>query len=111
MSSITTLAGILHTLSCQKVHPDDMRALLAERDPDKCYFYLETSMADGEQEPDHQYWKSEAENLCSQLRLTPDEVLRILPQLLEMKRKLDLLLERYPSARDFCHLVLFDAHP
>lgn len=108
MRSLIALAGILHTLSCQKNHPDDMRALLASRDPTKCYFYLEASMADGDQEPDHQYWKGEAEKLCSQLRLSPDEVLRLLPQLLEIKKRLAQLLDRYPSAQGFCHLVLFD---
>ena len=102
------LAAILHTLACVKEHPERMEALLAPREPRCCYYYLEESLADSEQRPDHAKWEREAENLCSRLNLSPTETIRLTSNLLDLRAKLDQVLQRFPTGVKFARLVLFD---
>lgn len=108
MSEYSKLAGFLHTLSCTKTHVEDVQALLRTRDPNCCYYYVEDSLSGSDQEPDHQTWEREAEKLCSELSTSPQEALRILSQLLDIRRRLDEVITRSPNAAGFAHLVLFD---
>ena len=108
MSEYTKLAGFLHTLSCTKPHVDDMKLMLQPRDPTQCYFYLEESLADSERQPDHSVWEEEAKSLCEELSTSPVEVIRLLNVLLDLRRRLDDILTRYPNAEEFAHLVLHD---
>lgn len=102
------LSAVLHTLSCPKEHPEQMEALLSPRQPNCCYYYLEESLADEEDQLDHATWRKEAEALCLRLKLTPEETIRLMMNLLELRAKLDQLLIRFPSGGDFARLVLFD---
>lgn len=108
MSEYTKLAGFLHTLSCGKPHLDDMQLLLRSRDPTQCYFYLEESLADSEHQPDHAIWEGEAEKLCKELSTSPNEAIRVLNTLLDLRRRLDDTLAKWPNSADFARLVLFD---
>lgn len=108
MSEYTKLAGFLHTLSCGKPHLDDMQLLLKERDPSYCYFYLEESLADSELQLDHALWEEEAKRLCEELSASPNETLRLISALLDIRRRLDDVLAKNPNARAFSHLVLYD---
>lgn len=109
MSEYSKLAGFLHTLSCTKSHAEDIQLMLRSRDPASCYYYLEDSLSGAEHEPDHQTWKREAEKLCSELSTSPQEALRILSKLLDIRRRLDEVIASNPNAAGFAHLVLFDA--
>lgn len=109
MSEFTKLANFLHTLSCGRPHAGDMQLMLKERDPTICYFYLEESLADSELQPDHAIWEEEAAKLCQELATSPVEAIRLLNLLLDLRRRLDAVLVRYPNAEEFAHLVLHDA--
>lgn len=106
--SCSKLAAILHTLSCQKDHAMEMELLLKERHPNVCYFYLEDSLSDPAECLDQQKWEVQASLLCKDLDLPPEDILRCLPQLLELRGKLDQLLDKYPTAAKFARLVLLD---
>lgn len=109
MSEYSKLAAFLHTLSCERPHVEDMQLMLKPRDPTKCYFYLEESMADSETLPDHSIWEGEAKKLCEELSTSSNEAIRLLITLLDLRRRLDEVLDRYPSAAEFAHLVLHGA--
>lgn len=109
MDDLIKLANLLHTLSCIKPHVDDMQLLLQPRDANSCYFYVEETLADNAQKPDHDLWKGEAEKLCKELSTSPTEVIRLLTSLLDLRRRLDDILMRYPNAANFARLVLLDA--
>lgn len=108
MSEYSKLAGFLHTLSCTKPHAENVQDLLKPRDPTYCYFYVEDSLAGAENEPDHQTWEKKAESLCQELSASPQETLRILSKLLDVRRRLDEIILANPNAAGFAHLVLFD---
>lgn len=107
MSEYTKLANFLHTLSCDRPHVGDMHFMLKERDPNYCYFYLEEPLADSEKLPDHSLWEGEAKRLCEELSTSPTEVIRMLNILLELRRRLDDVLSKWPNAANFARLVLF----
>lgn len=102
------LTAILHTLACSKEHPERMEALISERSPSFCYYYLEESLAEEAEKTDHHTWQKEAESLCQKLSLSPVETLRLMMNLLELRAKLDQLLSRFPTGAGFARLVLFD---
>lgn len=104
---ISRLAGILHTLSCTKTHATKMEELLQrDANPEICYFYLEESLYDSDR-PSHLEWESIATKLCTDNELTPEDILRFLPILLECRQKIENILQKAPNAEELCRLVLF----
>lgn len=103
---IERLAGVLHTLSCTKPHAQRMEELLKERDPSICYFYLEETIF-SEERPSHKEWEERAKQLCANYQMSPDEILRMLPTLLECRQKLVPFLQKAPTAVELCRLILF----
>jgi len=61
--TIDILRDTVHNLLCDLHHEDDMTKILSERDPCKCYYYLEKSLTNAKDLPDHIYWADQ----CSQL--------------------------------------------
>lgn len=112
MGEFTKLAGLLHTLSCEKLHVSDMTLMLKNRDPNNCYYYLEESLVDSNQQPDHLFWEKEAKSLCEKLSASPTDVIRLLNVFLDLRRRLDDILAKYPSpnVREFSRLVLYDEY-
>lgn len=104
---IAKLGSILHTLACEKDHAQDMTQLLRPREPSVCYYYLEESLS--ENRIDHKKWEEEALALCEKYSLSPQNLLRVIMQLLKMRRDLDTLLEQNPGSNleDLCHQFLF----
>lgn len=104
---ISKLGSIFHTLACEKDHAEDMQLLLRPRDPSVCYYYLEESLA--ENRIDHKKWEEEALSVCQKYSLSPPDLLRVISQLLKMRRDLDTLLEQTPSEHleELCHQFLF----
>jgi len=107
MTELEKLATFLHTISCDMPHAEELSELLGQRDRQKCYFYLEDTMEEGWNYPDHKGWLSLASKLCEEQKSTPVEVLRLLSQLLSLRRSLDILLDKYPNGANFARLVLF----
>lgn len=108
MSNYKKLADILHTISCQKPHSDNMLDLLSPRNSSVCYYYLEESLAEGEPQEDHTYWEAMAREACLKAKLSPEEYLRVIPQLLDLRRRLDTVVAKNANVREFARLVLFD---
>lgn len=108
MSDFTRLAGYLHTLSCTRPHADDMLLLMKPRDPTQCYYYLEEALSSEEEREDHQTWEREAEALCKELSTSPTEAIRLLNALLDLRRRLDDVLAKWPTGAKIAHLLLFD---
>lgn len=104
---IEKLSGILHTLSCEKEHAQNMEDLL-NRDKNKelCYFYLEESLV-SDSRPTHEEWEAIATNLCNDYKVSPEDILRMLPTLLECRQKLVKIIQKVPNSVGLCRLVLF----
>lgn len=109
MTDLKRLAAVLHAIGCTKLHLDNMEELLKERDQTKCYYYLEESLE--EEQPDHVKWRENAEYLCERLNATPTEALRIITNLLDLRRRLDEQIERNPNVEELSRLILFDERP
>lgn len=108
MGEYTKLADIFHTLACTKPHSDNMLDLLKERSTKTCYYYLEESLAGEEDKPDHAYWEAVARELCSKAKLSPEEYLRVIPQLLDLRRRLEQVVNKNVNVRELARLILFD---
>ena len=61
--TVDMLRDTIHTLLCDLHHEDDMTKIFSERDPCKCYYYLEKSLTNCLELPDHIYWSDQ----CFQL--------------------------------------------
>lgn len=104
---IERLAGILHTLACTKEHATQMESLLDPNRPKElCYFYLEETLVSDER-PAHKEWAERALGLCKSCNLTAEEILRMIPVLLECRQKLSPFLTRNPTSEELCRLFLF----
>jgi len=94
------LAGMLHSLCCDRQHSDDMNDVANPSDY-RCHFYLEQSMEDPWTERDHVKWTSEARTFIDDLGAkSPEEALDILRKVMNVVRAASILLEEYPAARD-----------
>ncbi len=93
------LAQTLHTLMCDKEHATDMSTaigqLTGERDGRLCYYYLEESVANAESLPDHAHWIGEAERLCKDAGLSPDDMIAALGILLKLRADIQKVEDRY----------------
>lgn len=65
--SMEILRDTLHTLLCDLPHESDMLRMLDERDDCKCYYYLEKSLTNQLELPDHQYWTDQCHQLMTLL--------------------------------------------
>lgn len=101
------LAVILHTLTCQKEHARYVEELVNRaQDENLCFFYVEESLV-AESRIDQKKWEAKAQQVCQDYNLPPEEILRIVPQLLEIRQKLTQLKERYPTSEELFRLILF----
>jgi len=93
------LAGMLHSLCCEKEHSDSMSDIMDLNDI-KCHFYLEQTMEDPWAERDHVLWVGEARAFMSDLSTqSPQEALDILRKVMNVVRAASILLDEYPMAR------------
>ena len=65
--SMEILRDTLHTLLCDLPHESDMLQMLGERNDCKCYYYLEKSLTNQLELPDHQYWTDQCHQLMTLL--------------------------------------------
>ena len=89
------LSTILHTLCCRKPHVDKMEELFSGREEDKCYYFLEESLADDR--TDHEEWLNKTRGFCIEYNMQPEDAIRILPKILQIRRNLDDILEKNPN--------------
>ena len=86
------LRDTLHTMLCDVPHENDMTKLLGERDPCKCYYYLEKSLSTQNTLPDHVYWADQCKQLMELLRTDqPSVVLTSVYRVLNVMEKLNAL--------------------
>lgn len=104
--TLIRLSAFLHTLSCQKPHIEAMEDYLNGRKEGYCYYFIEEMLA-GDQK-DHQEWLERTRAFCVECKLTPEEALRVLPKIVSLRRSLQDIIERSPTAVKLCRLVLFD---
>lgn len=101
MATIENLANLLHAIKCDKDHDGDMIELVRGRKPGVCYFLLEQSIASEEIREDYNQWKREAEDLCASLSTSPEQTIRIITKVLQIRNTIeDLLSGLEPTARD-----------
>lgn len=90
--SMEILRDTLHTMLCDLPHESDMAKLLGPRDVGKCYYYLENSIIDTLEQPDHQYWTAQCQELMKLLGTTqPSQVLTSVYRVLAVIEKLNVL--------------------
>lgn len=86
--SMDILRDTLHTLLCDLPHENDMMKMLGERDTCKCYYYLEKSLTNQLQLPDHEYWTDQCEQLMELLHTDqPSAVLKSVYRVLAVLEK------------------------
>lgn len=102
--TLERLSAILHTLSCTKPHAERMEELIAGRKEGVCYYFLEEILADNR--IDHEDWINRTRAMCIECNIMPEEALRVLPKLLEIKRNLNDVLERSPNSAKLSRLIL-----
>jgi hypothetical protein len=86
------LRDTLHTLLCDVPHENNMLNLLGERDPCKCYYYLEKSLSTQLELPDHVYWTDQCKQLMELLSTDqPSLVLTSVYRVLNVLEKLNSL--------------------
>lgn len=90
--SMDILRDTLHTLLCDLPHESDMLKMLGERDSCKCYYYLEKSLTNQLELPDHEYWTDQCEQLMEILHTDqPSIVLSSVYRVLSVLEKLNAL--------------------
>lgn len=104
--ALAQLAGILHAISCQKPHAEDMLEIVNGRNPEHCYFFLEQNMAEAEEQTTLREWLDSADTVCKRIGHSPDDSLRIITSLLAIKSDLERLLRQYPSVRGLAVEIL-----
>lgn len=90
--SFDILRDTLHTLLCDLPHAGDMQELLTSRSENKCYYYLEASLINQTELPDHVHWRSQANQLMDLLEVkTPSEALTSVYRVLSLLERLNSL--------------------
>jgi len=93
------LAGMLHSLCCNRIHSEDMTNVM-NPDDSECHYYLEQTIEDPWAERDHILWVNESRAFMSDLNTeSPQEALDILRKVMNVVRAATMLLEEYPSAQ------------
>ena len=88
------LRDTVHTLLCDLPHESDMTKMLpgSSRDPNKCYYYLERSLTNQLELPDHVYWTDQCKRLMEMLHTDqPSLVLASVYRVLNVLEKLNAL--------------------
>lgn len=90
--SMDILRDTLHTLLCDLPHESDMLKMLGERNSCKCYYYLEKSLTNQLELPDHKYWTDQCQQLMELLNTDqPSNVLSSIYRVLSVVEKLNAL--------------------
>ena len=91
MSREIILIELVHTLFCDKQHASKMESLIKEgRSEAYCYYYLEKSLAECWEMPDHQYWWDCAESIKNDLTASSaDDAIRSIYRVLDMIEKIN----------------------
>ena len=93
------LAGMLHSLCCERKHSDSMQDILDLSD-EKCHFYLESTIENTWEQRDHVLWLNEARTFMEDLNNDSSaDALDILRKVMNIIRAAEILLEEYPAAR------------
>lgn len=106
MDALKRLAELLHTLFCNSPHVEQMEEILKARVEGRCYYYLERSIVDEEEQIDTRKWMEEAQQLCKQLNASPEDAVKIVFELLEVYKQLNRLFARHPNARSLASALL-----
>ena len=105
MKNLEILIETLHSLLCSLPHSDRMEEI-KNRKPGTCYYYIEKTLANKLELPDHAYWKEQAETIMETLQTNSASA-----ALSEIYRILDLVekVNQLPSAsRELCVHLLTD---
>ena len=92
--SLTMLRDTVHTLLCDLPHESDMTKMLpgSSRDQNKCYYYLERSLTNQLELPDHVYWTDQCRQLMELLNTDqPSVVLTCVYRVLNIIEKVTAL--------------------
>lgn len=85
------LIDTLHTLLCDTPHAGNM-AELAQRQDEKCYYYLEECLTECDEMDDHRFWIGQAQQLKTMLGTDdPSSVLNSIYRVLDLLEKLSML--------------------
>lgn len=88
------LRDTLHTMLCDMPHENNMMNLVGDnqRDPCKCYYYLEKALTTQNDLPDHKYWTDQCKQLMELLHTDqPSIVLTSVYRVLNVLEKLNSL--------------------
>lgn len=100
------LQDLLHLLMCQRVHETDMLKL-SERSQSKCYYYLESDIAGGDEMPDHAEWYSVTNRFIASLEFSSkDETLRFVKECILQSQEIRSLTENHSMRIEFLLTLL-----
>ena len=92
MENLDLLTDTLHTLLCTNKHCGVVEELLKERKKDVCYFYVEKSLSNFKELPDHVFWKEQAQEFMQILQAhSPSNALASIYKILDFVEKFNQL--------------------
>lgn len=96
MEKMELLANTLHTLLCDLPHESDMQKFI-ENKTSGCNYYLEETITEFWQLPNHKFWMEEAEQIKNDLKASnAQEALRSIYRVLDLVEKTnDLTSEEF----------------
>ena len=100
------LTDLIHALFCKQIHSYEMIEL-SDKNPNKCYYYLEDGMADSETQEEYLKWEIATEHLKEKLSLPTDEdALKFIITAMESIRALNEVVGTSEIRRSFIRGLL-----
>jgi len=91
------IAGILHLLICKRDHQRD------------CQWYVEDQHADYTNQPDHKEWFTKAEGIVRLSGLTPEELEKLLRNLISVVGKINYIKSRNKNLCEIIDLIIIES--
>ena len=97
---------IFHALLCDKKHAHNPEDLLKSRDPNICYFYVESQLDGNNDFPDHLMWTKRTQDIIDFMMLSDEQMIKFLDRMSKIIHGVLLLELDFPGAKEILRQVL-----
>ena len=98
---------LVHSTFCNKQHTHDLGDLMKSRGQNRCHYYIESQVDQGDSMEDHLLWAKEAQEIAGRLAFTSDhEVTEFLYRLGRVVGKVLMLESDYPDSKEILKRAL-----
>lgn len=100
------LIDILHILLCNKRHEYNM-VKVVDRNPQVCYYYLESDIAECDTLPDHKEWQGMADNFKVAMDCeTEEEALEFVKDVMKLSQEFNRMAGGHRLRKEFIQSLL-----